>query len=135
MGLLWAKATVACVSGVPIMILARSSNRWPGGLRLAIALALSASLLAIAPAPASAGGDAGAVAAGIIGGVALGALAVGAARPAGPPPRRYYADPEPVYYPAPPPPPRYYEAPVCGWEMRRAWDGYRWVRERVRVCD
>ncbi|MDB5593804.1 MAG: uncharacterized protein JWM36_765 [Hyphomicrobiales bacterium] len=117
------------------MIPARSSNVHPTGLRLGAVLALSASLLAAVPAPASAGGDAGAVAAGIIGGVALGALAVGAARPAGPPPRRFYSEPEPVYYPAPPPPPRYYEEPACGWEMRRSWDGYRWVRERVRVCD
>ena len=114
------------------MILAHSSPAPTRGLRLGAVLALSASLLAIAPAPASAG-DGGAVAAGIIGGVALGALAVGAAR-AAPPPRRVYVEPAPAYYPAPPPP-RYYEEPACGWEMHRVWNGYRWIHERVRVCD
>lgn len=106
--------------------------------RAGAALALSA-LLAAAPAPASAG-DRGAVAAGIVGGVALGALAAGAFQPAPvyvapPPPRmRVYAEPEPVYL-APPPPRRVYVERACGWETERVWTGYRWVYERVRVCD
>jgi hypothetical protein len=71
--------------------------------------------------PAQAGGNGGAVAAGVIGGLAAGAIiGSAAAQP------RYYA-PEPVY-----------AAPRC--YMTRGepvWDAYRgvWVRPRVRVCD
>jgi hypothetical protein len=62
----------------------------------------------------------GAVAAGVVGGLALGALAAGAANGG-------YG-----YGPG-------YAAPVygggdCEVHYRRAWDGYRWVRERVREC-
>jgi hypothetical protein len=73
------------------------------------------------PAPAQAGG--GGVAAGVIGGLAVGTmLGAAAAQP------RYY--PEPVYV-APPP-------PSCYWTRGApVWDGYRgaWVRPRVQVCD
>ena len=76
--------------------------------------------------PAQAGGNGGAVAAGVLGGLAAGAIIGGAvAQP------RYYA-PAPVYVePA-------YAAPRC--YMTRGepvWDAYRgiWVRPRVRVCD
>ena len=119
----------------------KSQGAGRGGF--AAALAVSACLAALAPSPASAG-DAGAVAAGIVGGAALGALAVGAFNPAPPPPVRVYrAPPEPVYYESaprriyvePPPPRRVYVEPSCMWEMQRVWTGYRWVRERVRVCD
>jgi hypothetical protein len=64
----------------------------------------------------------GAVAAGVVGGLALGALAAGAANGG-------YG-----YGPG-------YGAPVygsgyggCDVHFRRVWDGYRWVRERVREC-
>jgi hypothetical protein len=82
--------------------------------------------------PAHADSRGGAVAAGLIGGLAVGAL-VGAAaaqpRYYGPPPV-YYAEPEPVYM-APPP-------PRCYWTRGEpAWDGYRgmWVRPRIQLCD
>lgn len=65
----------------------------------------------------------GAVAAGVIGGVALGALAAGAARPYYRP-APYYAAPAPVYY-----------RPRCHWEGRRVWDGWGWRWGRVRVCE
>ena len=79
--------------------------------------------------PAQAGGNGGAVAAGVLGGLAAGAIIGGAvAQP------RYYA-PAPAYgYEAEP----VYAAPRC--YMTRGepvWDAYRgvWVRPRVRVCD
>ena len=84
---------------------------------------------AVIPAPAQAG-NGGAVAAGVVGGLAVGAiLGSAAAQP------RYYAPPpayvaEPVYEAAPP--------PRCYWTRGEpVWDGYRgiWVRPRVRVCD
>jgi hypothetical protein len=68
----------------------------------------------------------GAVAAGVVGGLALGALAAGAANGG-------YGGGY-GYGPG-------YAAPVygsgyggCEIHYRRAWDGYRWVRERVREC-
>ena len=80
---------------------------------------------AILPVPAQAGGNGGAVAAGVIGGLAVGGL-LGAAAAQQP---RYYA-PAPVYV-APPP-------VSCYWTRGEpVWDGYRgvWVRPRVQVCD
>ncbi|MDB5651807.1 MAG: hypothetical protein JWL62_3327 [Hyphomicrobiales bacterium] len=70
------------------------------------------------------GGNGGAIAAGAIGGLALGALAAGA-----------YGSNGYGYGPG-------YAAPVygsgygnCYFTTQRAWDGYGWVRERVRVCE
>jgi hypothetical protein len=65
------------------------------------------------------------VAAGVVGGLAAGAILGGAL--AGP---RYYA-PGPVYYG---PGPAYY-GPRCYVTRERFWDGYRWRHHRVRVCD
>lgn len=86
--------------------------------------------------------DGGAVAAGLIGGLALGAIAGGAlaaSRPAygyealPPPPPRYR--PAPVYYA----PPRvvYEEQPVyCEWRRQKVWiDSYTYQVRRVRVCN
>jgi hypothetical protein len=68
----------------------------------------------------------GDVAAGLLGGFAVGAI-VGSALA----PRPYYA-PAPVYV-APGP---VYAEPQCYWTRGRAmWDGYRWVHPRVQVCD
>jgi hypothetical protein len=81
---------------------------------------------AILPVPAQAGGNGGAVAAGVIGGLAVGGLLGAAAAQQQP---RYYA-PAPVYV-APPP-------VSCYWTRGEpVWDGYRgvWVRPRVQVCD
>jgi hypothetical protein len=79
--------------------------------------------------PAQAGDRGGAIAAGVLGGLAVGAM-VGAAasQPRYAPPPAYVVD-EPVYA-APP--------PRCYWTRGEpTWDGYRgvWVRPRVHVCD
>ncbi|MFC7552540.1 hypothetical protein ACFQU7_10125 [Pseudoroseomonas wenyumeiae] len=94
------------------------------GLRTAALAGLTGvALLAASPAAEAhgwhrRGPSGGAVAAGIIGGLAVGALVAGAAQAAPPPPPVYYAPPPPpVYYAppvayyAPPPPPRAYYAP------------------------
>jgi hypothetical protein len=87
----------------------------------AIAMAASAN-----PTPSQAENG---VAAGIIGGLAVGALfgaAVAQPRYYAPPP--VYVVPEPVYI-APPP---------CYWTYGRpVWDDWRgaWVRPRIQVCD
>jgi hypothetical protein len=99
-------------------------------IRTFAALALAA-LVSLAMAPSSAQArDGGAIAAGVLGGLAAGAIigtAAANARPAPPPP---------VYY-APPPP-----APVveedCYYERPRVWDPYAgvWRRgPRRMVCD
>ena len=102
-------------------------------VRSAVAVAaLAGSLVALMPGEASAqyyrrrGPDAGAVAAGVVGGLALGALAAGAARPA-----PYYYGPGPtyVYEDVPPPPP-----PRCWYEREDVWNGYAYVPRRIRVC-
>ena len=69
------------------------------------------------------GWNGGAVAAGIIGGLALGALAVGASR-------RAYAEPVYETYPA-------YDVPVCHRASRPVYDAWgRYAGERlVRVCN
>jgi hypothetical protein len=95
-------------------------------IRTGVAVSLTIASLAAASVPAQAG-DGGAIAAGIIGGTALGVLAgaaiAGSAPPPPPPPPVYYA---PVYAP---PPPR------CWWEPQQVWDGYGYVVQRVRVCN
>ena len=95
--------------------------------KLLVGLLITGSLsLAVTPQTAVAGG--GVVAAGVIGGLAVGTL-FGAAI-AGP---RYY-QPAPVYV-APGP---VYVAPDCYWTRGApVWDGYRgiWYRPRIQVCD
>jgi hypothetical protein len=78
----------------------RMSNFIGSTLKKVMALGLAAGVMTAATLPARAG-DGGAIAAGIIGGTALGVL-VGATV-AHPPP------PPPAYYPPPPPPPVYYD--------------------------
>ncbi len=87
-----------------------------------------------APAPANAGCFGCAVGAGVIGGVAAGAI-IGSAIANSPPP------PPPGYYPPPPPPPPGYGpgyaqlAPGCYWGKRQVWVegvGYRW--RTVQIC-
>jgi hypothetical protein len=91
-------------------------------VKVGLGLGLAGSILAAAAMPAQAG-DGGAIAAGILGGTALGVLA--GATLANPPP---------------PPPPPYYYGPAagrCWYEHRRVWDGYDgvWVVRPIRVCD
>src|SRR5712691_5963405 len=82
--------------------------------------------VAVVAVPADASADGGRIAAGLLGGFAAGAIIGSAVAP-----RPYYA-PAPVYVaPAP-----VYAEPQCYWTRGRAmWDGYRWVRPQVQVCD
>ena len=90
------------------------------------------------PAPAEAQCYGCAVGAGIIGGMAVGAI-VGSAIANSPPPGYY--GPPPGYYPPPPPPPGAYgpayaqTAPGCWWGKRRVWvDGVGYRLRPVQVC-
>jgi hypothetical protein len=64
------------------------------------------------------------VGAGVLGGLAAGAI-IGSAAAYGPygPYGPYYA-----YGPSP------YYGPACWWQRQRVWDGYGWRYTRVRVC-
>ena len=70
----------------------------------------------------------GAVAAGVVGGLALGAIAAGAYGYPG-----YYGYGPGYGYAAAP---AYYGAygPGCTIRRERVWDGYGWIIRRVRVC-
>lgn len=100
-----------------------------------IALAAAALVAAALPSPAQAGCRGCGVAAGVVGGLAAGAI-IGSAIANSQP--RYY-EPAPVY--AAPPPPAYVEppddvdGPVCHIERRQYWDGYGYRTSRVEVCD
>ena len=94
---------------------------------LVASLAMTSFLLPIQH--ASARDDGGAIAAGVIGGLALGAIAGGAARPA-PPPVVYESRPVRVA-----PPVEYEDEEECRIRRERFWDGYEWRVRRVRVCN
>ncbi|HMA74691.1 MAG TPA: hypothetical protein VKP67_24850 [Xanthobacteraceae bacterium] len=90
--------------------------------------------LALMSAPIQVRAENGQVAAGILGGLAAGALIGSAVRPAPPPPAYYY--PAPAY--APPPPAYVVPTPSCYYTPGEpVWDSFRgtWVRPRVQVCD
>jgi hypothetical protein len=102
---------------------------------LAAAASLGLASLAL-PSTANAGCYGCAVGAGVLGGVAAGAI-IGSAIANNPPP------PPPGYYaPPPPPPPGYYPAagyaqlaPGCYWGRRRVWvEGYGYQVRTVQVC-
>ena len=81
--------------------------------------------------PVEARADGGRITAGILGGLAAGAIIGAATAPRyyGP---DYYYGPAPLYV-APGPA---YVAPSCYWTRGEpVWDGYRWFRPRVQVCD
>jgi hypothetical protein len=98
------------------------------GVRISSRQSLAASLVALtvfsglSTTPAMAGG--GDVAAGLLGGLAVGTI-VGSAVAQ---PRYYY-----YYYYAPAP--VYVPGPHCWLERERVWDGYGYVIQRVRVCE
>jgi hypothetical protein len=96
--------------------------------------AIVVAVLALAPmgAPIQAHAENGQVAAGILGGLAAGALIGSAVRPAPPPPAYYY--PAPAYAP----PAYVVPAPSCYFTPGEpVWDSFRgiWVRPRVQVCE
>jgi hypothetical protein len=103
---------------------------------LGLAAAASIGLASLAaPNTANAGCYGCAVGAGVIGGLAAGAIIGGAIANNPPPP--------PAYYPPPPPPPPGYYAPAyaaqlgpgCYWGHRRVWvEGYGYQVRTVPVC-
>jgi hypothetical protein len=99
-----------------------------------IAIAAAALVAAALPSSAQARCDGCGVAAGVVGGLAAGAI-IGSAI-ANSQPR--YVEPAPVYD-APPSaydePPEYVEGPVCHMERRQVWDGYGYRIQRMEVCD
>src|SRR6516162_6339818 len=119
------------------------------GLTAAAALGLAA---VAAPVPANADCVGCAVGAGILGGVAAGAI-IGSAIANSPPPGYYPPPPPPGYYPPPPdaygpppgaygpppaaPPPGAYAqlAPGCHWGRRKVWvEGYGYQVRTIQVC-
>ncbi len=108
---------------------------------LAAATAVGLATLA-GPSTANAGCYGCAVGAGIIGGVAAGAIIGSAIANNPPPPPGYYPPPPPGYYPPPPaayyppPGPGYAQlAPGCHWGHRQVWvkgAGYQW--RTVQIC-
>lgn len=102
--------------------------------KLVLAIATAATVAASSVAlPQHAEARGGRIAAGIIGGLAAGAI-VGSAL-AGP---RYYYGPGHYYAPAPYAyydEPAYVVEPSCYWQRERIWNGWAWRLRRVRVCD
>lgn len=102
-----------------------------------IAFAAAATLAAALPSSAQAHCSGCGVAAGVLGGLAAGAIVGSAIANSGP----AYVAPAPVYAP-PPPPPAYaepsgvVEGDVCHVEHRRVWvEGYGWRSRRVEICE
>ena len=86
-----------------------------------IALAAAGTLAAALPSPVQAYCNGCGVAAGVVGGLAAGAI-VGSA----------IANSRPPVYVAPP---AYVDGPVCHTERQQIWDGYAYRMRRVQVCD
>ncbi|KQT50002.1 hypothetical protein ASG52_07950 [Methylobacterium sp. Leaf456] len=96
---------------------------------------LAAALVSTAPASARDGRNGaliGGAAAGVVGGLALGALLNGGgAPPPGPAPRPVYVEEGPVYVA---PPPR--RGPICHYERRKQWlNDIEFTYKNVEVCE
>jgi hypothetical protein len=88
-----------------------------------IALAATATLVVTAAAPTTARADGGRITAGVLGGLAAGAI-IGSA-----------IAPRPYYY-GPPPAVVYEDVPACRIMRERVWvEGYGYRTRRVEVCD
>jgi len=100
-----------------------------------IALAAVATLAAALPSSAQARCHGCGVAAGVVGGLAAGAIIGSAIANSGP----TYYEPAPVYTPPPPAyaaPSEVVEGDVCHVERPRVWvEGYGWRSRRIEVCD
>jgi hypothetical protein len=100
-----------------------------------IAFAAAATLAAALPSSAQARCHGCGVAAGVVGGLAAGAIIGSAIANSGP----TYYEPAPVYAPPPPAfaaPSEVVEGDVCHVERRRVWvEGYGWRSRRIEVCD
>jgi hypothetical protein len=100
-----------------------------------IALAAAATLAAALLSPAQARCHGCGVAAGVVGGLAAGAIIGSAIANSGP----TYFEPAPVYAPPPPAyvaPSEVYEGDVCHVERQRVWvEGYGWRSRRIEVCN
>ena len=101
--------------------------------KIVIAVAAAALLAAALPSSAQARCRGCGVAAGVVGGLAAGAI-IGSALS-----RPRYAEPAPIYVAPPPPPPPtvdYEDEPVCHIEHRRYWvRGYGWRYRRIEICE
>jgi hypothetical protein len=102
---------------------------------LAAAASIGLASLAV-PSTANAGCYGCAVGAGIIGGVAAGAIIGSAiANNPPPPPPGYYPPPPAAYYPPPPGPGYAQLAPGCYWGQRRVWvEGVGYRVRTVPIC-
>ena len=92
---------------------------------MAFAAAASIAVTAFAAPMSAQAGDGGALAAGVIGGLAVGTMIGAAAANNGP----YGYSPGPSY--------SYYGSPAypsCYWQRQRVWDGWGWRWTRMRVC-
>jgi len=97
-----------------------------------VALAAAVTLAAALPSSAQAHCRGCGVAAGVVGGLAAGAIIGSALANSGP----TYVEPAPVYArPAYAPPPAYGDGPVCHTERQQVSDGYAYRMRRVEVCD
>lgn len=94
------------------------------------ALAAAGLMVAALSTPADARCRGCGVGAGIIGGLAVGAI-IGSAL-SGP---RYYDAPPPAAYYGEPGPAYIVDEPLCRLERRRYWDGYGYRTRRVEVCE
>jgi hypothetical protein len=116
--------------GTKLGLLKKTTVAALGGLAIVI---VSASVYSDAEARGRHRGNGGAVAAGIVGGLAAGALlGAAASRPAYAEPYGYYPG-KPVYVAEP----VYEEVPVtCRWRKRKVWiDDYTYQVQRVQICD
>ena len=88
-----------------------------------IALAATATLVFTAAAPTNARADGGRITAGVLGGLAAGAIIGSAIAP-----RPYYYGPPPAVY--------YEDPPACRLVRERVWvEGYGYRTRRIEVCD